>query len=146
MLGGVCSMKRLFACGLYLRPCICWCPAGQPDRDLSLLLGRNALGAKERKQDCSGTRRDMSKREEQRRPTLSGFRLRISTIFLPDSCPTLSPDPSDLVQPVDSDPSVLRKVSSSFSHQYLKRDGKGRKEGRKRCTSAVMLTISGLSV
>lgn len=45
--------------------------------------------------------------------TLSGFLFKISTIFLPDSCPTLSPDPSDFLNPVLSDPSVLRNFSSS---------------------------------
>jgi hypothetical protein len=46
-------------------------------------------------------------------PTLLGLRWRISTIFLPDSWPTDSPEPSDLDHPVDSEPSVLRNASSS---------------------------------
>lgn len=47
-------------------------------------------------------------------PTLLGLRWRISTIFLPDSWPTDSPEPSDLDHPVDSEPSVLRNASSSY--------------------------------
>lgn len=48
-------------------------------------------------------------------PTLLGFRLRISTIFRPDSWPMLSPDPSDFAHPVFSESPVLRNASSSYT-------------------------------
>lgn len=71
--------------------------------------------------------------------TLSGFRCRMSTIFLPDSCPTVSPELSPACQPVVSDPSVLRKASSSYF--VVSDDSEARIS---RSTSAVMLTSSGV--